>query len=113
MVWEMNILTPEEEAEFTPLNAVAYDLYRKVCQEKNIITVCWLCISDEIKHEIRDALYKWLDINIPSILPYRYENASILMDKLDMNDVINKWKEAEIAYKQYRIDGNPKAYFAN
>jgi len=112
MVWEMNILTIEEEAEFTPLNAVAYDLYRKNCQEKDMIPVCWLCISNQAKDEARDALYEWLGKEVPRTQPYTYETASKLINKIETDDMINLWKAAENKYKQYRLDGNPKAYFA-
>ena len=74
--------------------------------------VCWLCMSDPAKDEARDALYKWLDIKVPRTLPYNYESATALLNDIDMGGNITKWRMAESVYKQQRIDGNPRAYFA-
>jgi hypothetical protein len=115
----MNIsvtLTPEEELEFTTFNGAAYDLYRTECVNNGSVPPCWLVMSEEAKQECQEKLY----IHLREMMPVDFDRLSdfAIQEKLNnglyssVKDVIAKWKQAELIYKQYRSEGNPRAWFA-
>lgn len=108
-------LTAIQEAEFTLLNALAFDLLRVTSQKDGTHTACWLCMSDEAKQEARAAFLKYLDQVVPGILPHAEKAAEHFANDMPSTFAsrIAKWREAEIEYKRLRDEGNPWAYFAD
>lgn len=105
------ILTTEELAEFTPLNAAAFDLIRTRAQEKNIVPPCWLCMSDEAKDQARQDLVDYFNTNGHSCTLGNLTQ-TINHTANSVSPMIESWKQAELSYKAHRESGNPQAYFA-
>jgi len=65
----MTTLTPEEEAEFTLVNALAFDYYRVAARAEGSIVPCWLCLSERARDDARRQLTVHLRASNPLYLP--------------------------------------------
>ncbi len=105
-------LTPEEEAVLTPFNAVAFDMLRAEYAEKNTCPPCWLCMSTEAREEAREKTRFFLQFKVGP-LGMSMEDAEALAQRaLGGSEVVSRWREAELAFKRMRAEGNPRAWFA-
>ena len=101
-------LTAEEEAEFTAMNAVAFDLLRVESQEKGTNPPTWLCLSAETRQEYRARVLTFLAGKLDLPLN-RVESAVNAFVRPEMIEV---WKHAERHYKYLRdVEKNPRAFF--
>lgn len=107
-------LTPEEEAELNPVNALAFDLVRVKSQKDGTIPPCWLCMSAEAKEEARQAIYDQMQYISPNITGWNEFNVNaVAKNNPQVLGKVNLWKQAEAAMKEQREAGNPHAFFAN
>jgi hypothetical protein len=103
-------LTEAEEAEFRPVNAVAFDLKRAESKEMGQIPACWLCMSDEAKEAARQRLYEMLSRKIFCPIKTEADWLRFIPDNWGGPEVA-RWREAELTFKQLREEGNPRAFF--
>lgn len=102
--------TPEEEALFTPFNAAAADNMRLKGRQTGSIPPAWLCCSVEAREEARKAA---LDLMRKSLgFDISFEEAERMAKNALSPALIESWKAYELALKQARTDGNPRAFFA-
>jgi hypothetical protein len=108
----MTTFTKEEELQFTTANAIAYDLLR--FNDPETIHPCWLCMSDESKNEARLNTVEWLNINANPLFPVNYKTLDAFCErkfKDATQDLVEKWKDVELAAKKERELNNPLAFF--
>jgi hypothetical protein len=74
----------DKETTFTPLDYLAYCLYRNDCAVKNTNGVLW----GTMRHGVRNKYLRKARANVDA------------------------WGAKEVEYKQLRDEGNPRAYFA-
>jgi hypothetical protein len=111
----MATFTDEELAELTPYNAAAYDWFRLKAQGEGQTPPCWLCLSGEAKNEAQVGLADWLTRELKPIIPFTVETAEAYIQKHMVDTLAPKvelWKKAELAMKEHREEGNPRAFFA-
>lgn len=101
--------TAEELQEFTALNCVAFDMYRKDCQDKGVVPPCWLCMSVEAKEEARKNVLDLLSRKY--FVPISEANFVKFVPDSWADQHVKSWKEVELTFKQMREDGNPRAFF--
>lgn len=110
------ILTDLEESEFTAFNALAYDLHRVECKQRDSIPPCWLCMSDEAKIECRKKMAVCLTEMMNTIVPFDVKSAEIYIKSRKNQEIEKKvllWKQAETEFKRLRVEEhNPRAFFA-
>ena len=111
-------LTPEEKAQFTPINSLAFDLARKEAKSERI--PCWLCTTEEVRQQYRDTLFaslrEQMGKHYPSTineyttekLEQRITDAYTSHDLLMMFAI---WEQAELESKAAREAGNAQAFF--
>ena len=105
-------LTSEELAEFTPLNQAAMALFMQ--KSGSFPPPCWLCMSENARSEIRKALIAHLNEQMELSTPLTVETATTVVEATaNIPEGVSKWKNAELALKRERENGNPNAYFAN
>ncbi len=107
----MTTLTPEEEKEFTYLNAIAFDVARKRGQETKMIPPFWLCHSYEAKAELRKLALEVL--GQMSFTAFTEESAERYLKRhaYVLDPQVALWKAMETEAKGYREAGNPRAFF--
>lgn len=102
--------TPEEEALFTPFNAAAADNMRVEGRKTGSIPPAWLCCSTTAREEAREKalgfMRKALGYDIS------YDEAERLAKNALPPALLESWKGYELALKQARSEGNPRAFFA-
>jgi hypothetical protein len=99
------------DAEFTPVNAVAYDLLRSKAQPNEVLP-CWLCLAEDQKQLARQNLL-WIMRAKTGKFTLSQEEMAALVEKLLPPGLVEKWKAAELAMEAERQKGNPLAYFAH
>lgn len=105
-------LTPEEEAEFTAINAVAFDLLGVEDQNNDKRSPMWLCLCQEEKDRVRMRARDFTRGAVPSLI---FEDDagidSILQQKVPQT-FIDRWRTMERHFKYLRtVEQNPKAFF--
>ena len=104
--------TPEEEAEFTLLNYIAHDSYRRKRLKSNQRALCWLCMSTEQRQEARQDALQGLSAGFPSPLTQKqFEVISGGNTSLDSHLAV--WRHAELVHKGLREEGIPWALWTN
>lgn len=102
--------TREEEALFTPFNAAAADNMRLKGRKTGSIPPAWLCCSttarEEARKEALDLMRESLGYDISFVEAERLARVSL------PQNLIDAWKAYELALKQARAEGNPRAFFA-
>jgi hypothetical protein len=108
----MTTFTKEEELQFTTANAIAYDLLR--FNDPETTHPCWLCMSDAAKYEARLNTVEWLNINANPLFPVNYKTLDAFCErkfKDSAKDLVEIWKDVELAAKKERELNNPLAFF--
>lgn len=109
----MTTLTPEE-AEFTYVNCLAFDIARRDAMTKNTHIPAWLCSSAEARLEMRQKSYDILNAQLRPPVPFteasREHAEKFIKDRIPFT-MVSMWKNAELALKQEREEGNPRAFF--
>lgn len=103
-------LTPEEEAEFTAVNACAFDLLRVESQKMGKTPPVWLCLSAETRQECRSKLLMLMG----AAFGFGWTNpdrTSADITRLTPQHSIDLWRLLERHYKYLRLSGNPRAFF--
>ncbi len=106
-------LTPEEIAELTPLNAIAFDLARTKSEHT---LPRWLCLSQESKKEFLDGAVKFFN-EVFAVLPLDANSEKSLAAANAMLDerigaVVQRWINEEAEFKRMREEeNNPRAFF--
>lgn len=102
-------LTDEERQELTAFNLVAHSIVR----EKDGIPPTWLCMSPEAKESAREEARAFIDDaqgmgfgTMPLV------TAEKLAGRFLTDDKVQAFIDAESHYKAERVNGNPRAYFA-
>ena len=107
----MTTLTPEEEAEFTLVNALAFDYYRVAARAEGSIVPCWLCLSERARDDARRQLTVHLRASNPLYLCMELEGILGELDSPRIRGLIERWRTAELHFKELREQGNPRAFF--
>jgi hypothetical protein len=103
-------LTDAEKQEFTLVNLAAYDLHRVKSKQEDSIPPCWLCMSENAKTRVRQELFQTLKKPGMEFTEETLERA--MQGVPGAQSKLDAWIEAETLYKQYRAEGNPRAFFA-
>ena len=109
------ILTLQEQEEFTAVNMLAHNVLREQSTAKQ---PCWLCMSNEAKEEARILAASWFNGNKYPIAPVRTDSERSLAQferqiAPILADMLQQWVDAEAEYKRLRVEEhNPVAYFA-
>jgi len=105
----MSVLTPEQDQQLTPYNAVAFDMLRVESKAEDKIPPCWLVLSEESRNQFR----KKLQVALAAIsfdIPSAERAVSCVPEVVELG---KKWRDAEIQFAILRLQGNPKAFFAS
>ena len=112
-------LTADEEAEFTLVNCLAFDLARKNAQDRDTRLPAWLCMSDEAKNRYRQDLVAMLNTELAPIVSYSAFDLGQVETLLQRylagtlsQDMLSRWRQIEVELKGHRAAGNPQAFFA-
>lgn len=108
------MLTPLEEAQFTHLNCVAYDQYRKTASEKGQIPCCWLTMSDEAREAARQDILVTMSRMMGMATRITVGNFDSVMSPAMTNTLAvmtGRWRGMEETAKRMRDEGNPRAFF--
>ena len=111
-------MTPEQEQEFTPFNALAFDLARVNAQKTDTKIPAWLCSSPDAKQEMKDKFVQEFNQMRKNAggsfcgLPFDQQQIEILLKaQRPLETITLKWKNFEKELEAARNDGNPTAFF--
>jgi hypothetical protein len=103
--------TAEEEKILTAHDAAAHDLMRVESRDKGEVSPCWLVCSDEIRAEYRRRV---IDVAAGAGgLKVLVAEPTALFERLVPKHLVEAWRAAELAAKEDREAGNPRAFFAS
>ena len=109
------ILTEQEQKEFTAVNMLAHTVLRDQNTAKQ---PCWLCMSNEAKEDARKLSASWFNGAKRPIIPVRTDS-EVSLAQFErqvapiLADMMQQWVDAEAEYKRLRVEEhNPVAYFA-
>jgi hypothetical protein len=104
-------LSKDELALLTNFDCLAYDMMRKERQQQNKIPPCWLCCSDEARAEARTNAMTFLRLATGRSDMTEEHAKKYITSRIPAN-LVQRWRDAELTYKKYRAQGNPRAFFA-
>ena len=107
-----SIFTTEELSQFTLTNCLAFDLVRVESKNSGKIPPCWLCMSEEARSEARQKLAEWFSNQGGHSIHADDLPRSLQHLEKPMQTQILQWQNAELAMKEARLEGNPRAFFA-
>ena len=104
----MTVLAPEELAEFTIFNSIAYSWWQtKSIGEGDNNLQCWLCMGEIAKNEARRGVVEWMNSKVRPSTPFTEETVGTYIedttrDILALQNKVQQWKENEISLKAMR-----------
>lgn len=98
-------LTSEELELLTSINLAAHSFMRQEGKERDSISPCWLCCSDEAREEAVRGVTAYLNERVPGITTEEIAAAG-------SGEMLHAWIQVELELKQLRAKGNPRAFFS-
>jgi hypothetical protein len=107
-------LSSEEENLLTPFNCFVFSLALKENKDEGKIIPCWLVTSEEARERYRERAFDQMNIYNMKVSNEEIEDFVIRFIQKDVvgKQLFEDWIECELAFKQARAEGNPRAFFA-
>lgn len=103
----MTTFTPDEEAQFTFVNCVAFDLMRTTSTGHSPF---WLCTNEETRKEYQQ---KVVDLtNKLAYMPVDLQLAENILSKRIPKAMVDQWRRFELEAKTRRDNNDPSGFFA-